>query len=363
MISIDEAKQSDYRYLPPKSELYNPDLPIVTIIIDCYYKLNLVKQSIQSILKQNYQNTELLLIDNGAEKLVSDYIYQIYEKNTNTALIRFKENQFSWEDTQKVVVICWNAGLLHAKGEIVGHLNYDDMLSQNCCSRMARLFIENDDCTTAGPLPTAIDIDGNPTFEKFNKLLESSNCRPRYISGKELAIDYIAGNPKRYFGAQGGVLFIKKDVLIQYGGFDRASDTTQIIKLAIHGDSGFDPKAKLFWRHHDAQLNKLAKNRGVVWCGDLLKVVKTENIIEIWERLFTQDQVKLLYKFIKSSSRKDASNVAIEALRNKESIVFFTVIRNIANNCPYCLFYALWFSLLEVVQMLYEKASNIVKYK
>ena len=90
MLSIDEAKQSDYRYLPPKSELYNPDLPIVTIIIDCYYKLNLVKQSIQSILKQNYQNTELLLIDNGAEKLVSDYIYQIYEKNTNTALIRFK---------------------------------------------------------------------------------------------------------------------------------------------------------------------------------------------------------------------------------------------------------------------------------
>ena len=43
MLSIDEAKQSDYRYLPPKSELYNPDLPIVTIIIDCYYKLNLVK--------------------------------------------------------------------------------------------------------------------------------------------------------------------------------------------------------------------------------------------------------------------------------------------------------------------------------
>ena len=158
-------------------------------------------------------------------------------------------------------------------------------------------------------------------------------------------------------------MFIKKDTLIQYGGFDRSSDITEVIKFAIHGDSGFDPKAKLFWRHHDAQLNKLAKNRGVVWCSYLLRVVKTENIIEIWERLFTQDQVKLLHKFIKSSSRKDASAVAIEALRNKELIVFFTVIRNIANNCPYCLFYALWFSLLEVVQMLYEKASNIVKYK
>jgi len=110
-------------------------------------------------------------------------------------------------------------------------------------------------------------------------------------------------------------------------------------------------------------LNKLAKNRGIVWCSDLLKVVKTENIIEIWEGLFTQDQVKLLHKFIKSSSRKDASNVAIEALRNKEPIVFFTTIRNIANNCPYSLLYALWFSLFEVVKMFYEKASNIVGYK
>jgi len=365
MLSIDEVKQSDYRYFPPKSEIYNPSLPVVTIIIDCYYKLNLVKQSIQSILKQDYHNVELLLIDNGAEDLVSDYIQQVYEKDKNIALIRFKENQFSWEDTQKIVVICWNAGLLHAKGEIVGHLNYDDMLSQNCCSRMARLFIENDNCTTAGPLPIAIDIDGNTpaTFEKFNKLLKSSNCRSRYISGKELAIDYITGNSKRYFGSQGGVLFIKKDVLIQYGGFDRASDTTQIIKLAIHGESGFDPKAKLLWRHHDDQLNVLAKRKGIVWCSNLQNVVKNESIIEIWEGLFTKDQVKLLRNFIKSSSRKDASDSAIEALRNKKPIVFFMTIRNIANNCPYCLFYALWFSLFEVVKMFYEKASNIVGYK
>jgi len=70
-----------------------------------------------------------------------------------------------------------------------------------------------------------------------------------------------------------------------------------------------------------------------------------------------------LHKFIKNLSRENGSSVAIEALRNKEIIVFFRVIRNIANNCPYSLFYALWFSLFEVVKMFYEKASNIVGYK
>jgi hypothetical protein len=176
-------------------------------------------------------------------------------------------------------------------------------------------------------------------------------------------MDYVSGKPKKYFSAPGGVLFIKKNIILKTGGFDRADDTTQVIKHAIHGESGFDPKAKLFWRHHDAQLNKLAKNRGVVWCSDLLKVVKTENIIEIWERLFTQDQVKLLHKFIKNSSRQSGSSVALEALRNKKPIVFFRVIKNIIINCPYFLFYVLWFSLLEVLKMFYEKVSNIVGYK
>jgi len=360
--AIEESKKSEYSYLPPIQEKYAFDDLIISIIIDCYYGLDLVKQSVQSVLNQDYRNIELIIVDNGAKEDVSEYLYSIFKKNTNIGLIKFKENQFSWDDTERNAVICWNAALLNCKGDIVSHLSYDDMLSYDCCSRMAKLFTDNDNCVTAGPLPVAIDINGNINQE-FSNRLKFGNKRPRYIDGKKLALDRINGSPNKYLAAPGGVLFIKKDTLIQYGGFDRSSDITEVIKFAIHGDSGFDPKAKLFWRHHDAQLNKLAKNRGVVWCSYLLRVVKTENIIEIWERLFTQDQVKLLHKFIKSSSRKDASTVAIEALRNKELIVFFTVIRNIANNCPYCLFYALWFSLLEVVQMLYEKASNIVKYK
>ena len=254
MPSIDEAKLSNYEYMPSKNEQYIPGQAIVTVIIDCYYKLDLVKQSIQSVLNQDYHNVELLLIDNGAEDLVSDYILKVYEKDKNIALIKFNENQFSWEDTQKVVVICWNAGLLHAKGQIVGHLSYDDMFSHDCISRMARLFIENENCVTAGPLPVSVDIDGNINKE-FSNRLKFGNRRPRYIDGKKLALDRINGSPNKYLTAPGGVLFIKKDTLIQCGGFDRASDITQVIKFAIHGDSGFDPKAKLYWRHHSSQLN------------------------------------------------------------------------------------------------------------
>jgi len=362
MKSIKEAEKSIHKFLPAIHEKYNSSEPIVSVIIDCYYKLDLVKQSIQSILDQDYQNVEIVLVDNGAEENVSKYLYDIYTRYKNIALIKFKENQFSWKDTEVTVVICWNAGLLHAKGEIVGHLNYDDMLSQNCCSRMARLFVENNNCVTAGPLPLSIDFEGNIN-EEFSERLRINNSRKKYLSGKKLAIDYVTGNPKKYFSAPGGVLFVRKNIILKTGGFDRSSDITQIIKFSIYGDSGFDPEAKLYWRHHEGQLNKIAKKKGVVWCTELQSVVKNESIIEIWERLFAQDQVKLLRNFIKNSGRQDGSSVAVEALRNKEAIVFFKVIRSIANNCPYFLFYTLRLSLFEVVKMFYEKVSNIAGYK
>jgi len=361
MKSITEAEKSIHKFLPAIHEKYNSSEPIVSVIIDCFYKLDLVKESIQSVLNQDYQNVEIVLVDNGAKENVSKYLFDIYTRYKNIALIKFKENQFSWKDAELTAVICFNSAVLHCKGSIVAHLSYDDMFSHDCISRMARLFIENENCITAGPLPVSIDINGNINKE-FSNRLKFGNRRPRYIDGKKLALDYINNSPKKYLAAPGGILFIKKDILIKYGGYDRSSDITQIIKFAVHGESGFDSEAKLFWRHHDSQVNKMAMRKGIVWCN-LPRTVKTENIIEIWERLFTQDQVKLLHKFIKSSSRKDASTLAIGALRNKELIVFFTVIRNIANNYPYFLFYALWFSLFEVVKMFYEKASNIVKYK
>ena len=362
MKSITEAEKSIHKFLPAIHEKYNSSEPIVSIIIDCFYKLDLVKESIQSVLNQDYQNVEIVLVDNGAKENVSKYLFDIYTRYKNIALIKFKENQFSWDDTEITVVICWNAALLNCKGDIVSHLSYDDMLSYDCCSRMAKLFTDNDNCVTAGPLPVSIDINGKVN-EEFSERLRLVNKRTKYIAGKELALDFIQGSPNKYFGAPGGVLFTKRSLLIKSGGFDRSDDITQIIKHAIHGESGFDPEAKLYWRHHSNQLNKLAKNKGIVWCNILQNAVVSERIIETWSDLFSIEQVELLKKFIKNHERSEGLNVAIESLRMKNYSGFFYALKNVLNKRPSIFIYVLWFSLLEVVQMLYEKASNIVKYK
>ena len=200
MKSITEAEKSIHKFLPAIHEKYNSSEPIVSVIIDCFYKLDLVKESIQSVLNQDYQNVEIVLVDNGAKENVSKYLFDIYTRYKNIALIKFKENQFSWKDAELTVVICCNSAVLHCKGSIVAHLSYDDMFSHDCISRMARLFIENENCITAGPLPVSVDINGNINKE-FSNRLKLGNRRPTYIDGKKLALDRIDGSPNKYLSA------------------------------------------------------------------------------------------------------------------------------------------------------------------
>ena len=361
MKSITEAEKSIHKFLPAIHEKYNSSEPIVSVIIDCFYKLDLVKESIQSVLNQDYQNVEIVLVDNGAKENVSKYLFDIYTRYKNIALIKFKENQFSWDDALRSVVICWNAALLNCKGDIVSHLSYDDMLSYDCCSRMAKLFTDNDNCVTAGPLPVSIDINGKVN-EEFSERLRLGNKRTKYIAGKELALDFIQGSPNKYFGAPGGVLFTKRSLLIKSGGYDRSDDITQIIKHAIHGESGFDPEAKLYWRHHSNQLNKLAKNKGIVWCNILQNTVVSERIIETWSDLFSIEQVELLKKYIKNYDRNQPLYISIELLRDKNYSGFFYALKNVFKEAhPSIFIYVLWFSILEVLKMFYEKIFSSVR--
>ena len=354
MNAIEEAKKSNYKYLPPIVENYEPSSQIITVIVDCYYGLNYVQQSVQSILDQDYRNVELMLIDNGAEQDVSEYLHNIYVKWNNVALIEFKENQFSWDDIDIRVAICWNVGVLNSKGSIIGHINYDDMLSVNYCSKMVKLFEENGNCISVGAQPISIDSSGNINKE-ISRRMKLGNSRPRYIDGKRLALDLINGNPNRYFSAPGGMLWIKKEILIKYGGYDRSSDITQIIKFAIHGDSGYDPEAQLFCRHHDGQLNRVAGDRGVVWCNILNKTFKTEGIFDVWLNNFSKSDVKLLRNFIKIHEHDSVSKSIINKLRGKNFTGYVKSIKCIVKNCPQFLVYSFGVTFLELLTMVYEK--------
>jgi glycosyltransferase involved in cell wall biosynthesis len=355
---LEQAKNSNHRYLHPIKENYDLNKAVFSIFIDCYYGLDLVKQSIQSILDQDYQNIELILIDNGAKEDVSKYLYSIYTDYENTAIIKFEENQFSWENVEIPTVICWNSAVFHSNGDILAHLSYDDVLSYDYASRMMRLFTENKNCVTAAPLPVAIDVNGKIDKE-FSEILRKRNDRSKYTDGKKLSIDLIEGNPNNLFLAPGEIMAIKKSLLIKYGGYDTYNDLTQVLKFSIHGDSGFDPKAKIFWRSHESQLNKQATKKGIVWCGLLKETIKKSKIIEIWKELFTKDDMNKLNRFIviqaKDSAADSVSRALLSSLTARNPALFFLTIKNISKQCPSLLFYSIGVSILQLLIIIKKK--------
>lgn len=295
-MSIAEARRSTFTFEPAEREELVPGEPILSVILDCYYGLDLVKQSIQSVLDQDYPNVELILVDNGAQPDVAEHLRLVHSTTANVPMIRFAENQFAWDDVTRSVAVCWNAALLHARGAYVCHLAYDDTLSPNYATRMVRLFTENSNCVTAAPLPVSIDEFGRRN-ESFNRAMVDGNRRGRYTPGTALAFELIQGNPNKLFAAPGEIFVIRKSELLLHGGFDRLCDCSQVLKYAILGDSGFDSEATLYWRHHPGQVNKIAVERGLGWFRMWEQSWEGTGLVDLWKERFSEERVNALVSY------------------------------------------------------------------
>jgi len=329
-MSISEALKIEHQFLMPLKEIYD-DGPIISVILDCFFGLQYIKQSVQSVIDQDFNNVELMLINNGASIEISTYLNEIHANNKNTSLIIFKENQFSWGDRDKVISICWNAALNYCKGEYVTHLGYDDMFSKNYATKMMKLFEGSSNCLMASPLPIVVNSKGE-RIESSNLL--STNNRPRYVEGKKVALDVVNFSPEKMFSSPGEVFVIKKSILLKYSGFEQGIDMLQILKYAIHGDIGFDPDAHVFWRHHDSQTNRLASAKGHIDVKDLKKIIKRSDIVNIWKNFFSMSEVLLLEKYLKHTIIKKPLSKAQNMISDKNLFGLFLVFFHTSRECP-----------------------------
>lgn len=351
-MSISEAKASEFSYLPPEREEYDQSKPILTVFIHCYYRLDLVRQSIQSVIDQDYPNVELILIDNGAKQDVQEHLLHIRKNAKNAALIRFAVNQFDWNDTEKAVAVCWNAALIHAKGDYVCHLSYDDMISPNYAARMVELFVENPMCVTAAPMPVSINEAGKISGDIY---LRDRNLRGRYTDGCSLAFDMIEGSPRKLFAAPGEIFVTKRDVLLRHGGYDRINDFSQVLKYAILGVSGFDAEAALYWRHHEGQLNKQAKKKGVIWYSSSEKAWADSGIVEVWRQRFDAGKVKALLAFKRKMLAATPLTVIGENTRQGNVLGVIAALLNMVRECPALLPRAIYSVVRELLSMMFGR--------
>jgi glycosyltransferase involved in cell wall biosynthesis len=95
------------------------NLPKITVIIPVYNVEDYVAECIESVINQNYENLEIIIVDDGSADKSGD-ICELYAKKDDRIILIHQENQG--------MSIARNNALDIAKGEYIGFVDSDDWL-------------------------------------------------------------------------------------------------------------------------------------------------------------------------------------------------------------------------------------------
>ena len=121
------------------------DRPLVSIIINNFNYANFLTEAIESALKQDYKNVEVILVDDGS----TDGSRQIIESYGDRLISVFKENGGQ--------ASAFNAGFAVSKGEIICFLDSDDVFVPEKSERIVQIFEDSPDVDWCFHAVTLVD--------------------------------------------------------------------------------------------------------------------------------------------------------------------------------------------------------------
>lgn len=107
------------------------NLPMISIVTVVFNGVKTIEQTIQSVIRQPYQNKEYIIIDGGSTDGTVD-------------LIKKYESHLSYwvSEPDNGVFDAMNKGIALAKGELIGIINADDWYEENIFNSIAEHYRE-----------------------------------------------------------------------------------------------------------------------------------------------------------------------------------------------------------------------------
>lgn len=162
-------------------------LPLVSIIVLNYNGWPLLKQCLPTVLHQDYEHCEIIVVDNGSSDQSVELIKKYYP---TTNLIALKKNQgFAGAN---------NRGVEQAQGQYVLLVSNDIELSSGCVTALITAFRENPELAVAGPKVHNLNMD-------MNKYPKNGT-----LSVTGIMIDNVFNDPTQVFGIAGCAVMFDK---------------------------------------------------------------------------------------------------------------------------------------------------------
>lgn len=200
---------------------------MVSVIIPTYNRADKIKRSIESVLRQSYQNFEIIVIDDGS----TDNTYQVVDKIGDSRICYIKSDRRIGANAAR------NVGIQRAKGEYIAFQDSDDVWRKDKLKIQMDMFRERNDvdiiysrylCHYANGETALVP---NKTYNYTKELLQK-DIMPI------LAKSNVIGTP---------TMIVKKKCFNEYGMFDlelqRFQDWEINIKFVQHYKYGFIDEA------------------------------------------------------------------------------------------------------------------------
>lgn len=150
--------------------------PLVSIIIPTYNRAFIIKETLDSILKQTYTNWECIIVDDSS---TDDTKIVIEEYSKNDSRFRFYKRP---ANTVKGANSCRNFGFSQAKGNLVHWFDSDDLLVNNAFELYVKEFEKAPTSDVVIAKVQIVDLKSNLLIKE--NTIKSENLVEDYFLGK-----------------------------------------------------------------------------------------------------------------------------------------------------------------------------------
>lgn len=112
--------------------------PKISIVTICFNSESTIEETIKSVLSQNYSSLDYVIIDGGSTD------------KTMTIVNKYRDQLgYVCSEKDKGISDAFNKGVLHAKGDVIGIINSDDILLPGALEAIASAYEERVDAFRA----------------------------------------------------------------------------------------------------------------------------------------------------------------------------------------------------------------------
>jgi len=215
-------------------------MPLVTVGIPVYKRLRFLREAVQSVAAQDYQNIELIVSDNGVNgTAIPELVGQYYKRP-----YRFRQNPSTINAT-----LHYNQIVHEATGDYVVLLGDDDEVSPNFISDLVGVVQRHPDITVAIPKQEQMDEEGRTFRASFDSV-------PELLSGEEFIKAWCCGT---YGWLTFSTVLMKTAEVRRYGGFvviptGNGDEDALLIKMVLDHSVGVSTRSTVRKRQYPTSL-------------------------------------------------------------------------------------------------------------